>query len=415
MKYFPAEILRNEKLKQLAVLTNNSLVGSAASYFLTIYLANHFGSEVFGKYSYILVLSSLSTIFINWASDQTATSYLAEGFSQKEVFDLVLCTRMLIFFIVSFVLLFWVKGESFVYIATLLLNISAFNLSFLYEIRRKNSIYSLIYMLERLTYVGLVFFICFVGLGKLNTVIYAYTFIVVVSLLVQFFLLGYPYISGFSIPSVSSFLFFIKNNFSIVIISFSAFVYGGISRIFIEQKLGLKALGIFSSAMQITVLISIFQAQVERIWRISIFDAFAKQDYKGIVKSVRSFFVYSTIPCILLSLALSLTSSQLVDLFFTKEYVSLKQLLPIVSIFFITINLSSLITICWIAIKRRTEYLISSIISSLVLLGMFAILPATASLNLYFITILVSQLGLIVYSVIRIINTAHLRMLKNRT
>lgn len=389
-------------IKQLTLLTNYSLIGSAASYFLTIYLANILGSEKFGQYSYILVISSFSIILINWSADQTAPSYFSEGFTKEKLFNLVFFIRAIISIIVSVVLFFWKDVNLFVFFSAITLNITVFNLSYLFEINGKNSTYSFIYMLERLIYVLLVVIAIKLGYTDLRFIFFLYFIVVFISLFVQYFIFENKFLKYFKIPKFSDVLFFLKRNFTIVIISFSSFVYGGISRLFIGEKLGLHALGLFSSAMQITVLASIFQAQVERIWRLPLYTAFAEKNKDEIFKNIKSFMKLSTLPSLFGAISLLFLSEFLVDLVFSKDYWPLKKILPLVAIFFVTINLNSLISICWVGINKSSEYLILSVFSSLIMLSIFVLMPKNTSLTYYIISILFCQLLLILYSSYRI-------------
>jgi O-antigen/teichoic acid export membrane protein len=395
-------VLLTERFKQLALLTNNSLIGSAASYFLSIYLANKFGAEKFGLYSYILVVSSISVIFINWASDQTAPSYFSEGKSKSEIFNIVLTARILISLLVTIFLLFWNQIDLFVFIAVVIINVSAFNLSFLFEISAKNTLYSFVYMIERLFYVFLVITLFFFGLEDLKYVLGAYLIVTILSLVVQYLFLEQESLFAYKWPSLSELSMYFKRNLSFVIISFSAFVYGGISRLFIGDKLGMSALGVFSTGMQITVLATIFQAQVERIWRVPLYVSFSECDKAKIKTNIWSFIKLSTFPSFLIAIVFALFSNQIVEILFSKEYKILGSVLPVISLFFVTINLTSLFAICWFALKKSKEYLIISGIVSLILVGILYILPLSATLAEYLISILLCQVGLIIYSSMRI-------------
>ena len=395
-------MILTERFNQLALLTNNSLIGSAASYFLTIYLANTFGTEKFGLYSYILIVSSISVIFINWEADKTAPSYFSEGKSKSEIFNIVLTSRILVSFLVTIFLFFWKQVDLFVFATVLVINLSAFNLSFLFEISAKNTLYSFVYMIERLFYVFLVITLFFFGNEDIEYVIGSYLIVTLVSLGVQYLYFERKYLFAYKQPSPFDLFEYFKKNVSFVIISFSAFFYGGISRLFIGDKLGMSALGVFSSGMQITVLASIFQAQVERIWRVPLYDSFSACDKVKIKSNVWSFIKLSTFPSFLVAIVFALFSNQIVEVLFSKEYKILGSVLPVISLFFVTINLTSLITICWFALKKSSEYLITSGLVSLILVGILYILPSSATLAEYVISILLCQVSLIIYSTIRI-------------
>jgi O-antigen/teichoic acid export membrane protein len=395
-------LISNSRIKQLTLLTNNSLIGSAASYFLSIYIANRFGAEKYGLYSYILTLSSFSLIFINWSSDQTAPSYFSQGLSKIELFNLIIFTRFIFYFISSFVLLIWINSNVFIFFCTLALNISSFNLSFIFEITGRNSIYSYIYLFERLFYVLCVFLAIYFGFIDIGIIIGIYIFVLAFSFYIQYFVFERECIVTFSLPSFYQLFSFVKKNLTVVIVSFSSFVYGGISRIFIQNKIGLVALGLFSSGMQITVLASIFQAQVERIWRLPLYAAFSEKNSIKIKEQIYSFLKFTTLPTILLSILIYFLSDYIVDILFSNDYHALKELLPIIAFFFITININSLLNICWFALNKNREYLIVSILMSGLLLIIFIFLPQNTPLIMFLFYILLTQVLTILYSLIRI-------------
>lgn len=395
-------MLFNSRLKQLTLLTNNSLIGSAASYFLSIYLANRFGAEKFGLYSYILILSSFSLIFINWSSDQTAPSYFSRGTSKIELFNLIIFTRFTFCIIVSIFLFIWTKNNFYIFLCTMALNVSSFNLSFVFEITGRNSIYSYIYLCERLLYVLCVVLAIYMGFDKIEIIISIYLLILLISFYFQYVVFERECIDSFTIPTYKQFITFVTRNLTVVIVSFSSFVYGGISRIFIENKLGLEALGLFSSGMQITVLATIFQAQVERVWRLPIYTAFSENDSKKIKEQIFSFIKFTTLPSIILCLLFYCLSNFFVDILFTSDYNELKKLLPVIAIFFVTININSLMNICWFALNKNREYVIASIIMSGLLVVFFIFLPRYSSLLTILFYILFTQALLILYSIIRI-------------
>jgi O-antigen/teichoic acid export membrane protein len=226
--------------------------------------------------------------------------------------------------------------------------------------------------------------------------------VTLVSLGVQYLYIERKYLFAYKQPSFFDLFEYFKKNLPFVVISFSAFVYGGISRLFIGEKLGMSALGVFSSGMQITVLVTIFQAQVERIWRVPLYVSFSECDKVKIKANVWSFIKLSTIPSLLGTLFVSSFSNQIVEFLFSKDYKILGDVLPLISLFFVTINLTSLLTICWFALKKNKEFLISSGVVSLFLVGILFFLPTTATLGDYVLSILLCQVVLILYSIVRI-------------
>ncbi len=391
-----------QKVKQLFLLTNNSIIGSGASYFLTIYLANNFGPEKFGLYSYILTISSFCTLFINWASDQSAASFISKGVSIASLFSTVFCVRVF-FFLLSIIGVFAVDDMTLQkLVAILFINLSGFNLSYHFEISGKNKIYSFIYLAERLLYVIVVLLLFYFGFKKMTYVISTYFIILILSLFTQYILFERSYILNVSFPNVKVLLTFIKGNISLVLIMLSAFVYGGISRLFIEKKLGLEALGIFSSGMQLTVLATIFQAQVERVWRSPIYEAISEFNLEKIKNNVKPYLFFTTLPLLIGSVILVFCSDFLVQIIFTDEYKEVASIFPYISFFFITININSLLTILFFGYNKSNEFLLYSALSSITLLIIFFLLPSSASLVTFILSIFICQLLSLMYSSIRI-------------
>ena len=67
------------RLKNLTQLASLNVVVAGLSYILTIALANYLGPQDFGFYSYVLVLAASLTIFIDYATDISAASLMAEN------------------------------------------------------------------------------------------------------------------------------------------------------------------------------------------------------------------------------------------------------------------------------------------------------------------------------------------------
>lgn len=390
-----------DRFKQLILLTNNSLIGSAASYFLTIYLANVLGAEKFGLYSYILTISAMCTLVINWSADQSAPSYVNKGLSKGDLFSIILTSRLALFLIAMISILLFLNISLKFFIAVMLTTIPVFNLSFYYEITGKNKLYSFIFLFERLLYVGVVVIALNFGFNKITHIILIYGLIVLASLLMQYFVFGEGKLLSIKMQSTKVVFSFLRNNFTLILISLSAFVYGGISKFFVEDKLGLEALGVFSSGMQLTVLATIFQAQVERIWRLPIYKAISDFDIDSLKKNIKYYFYYTTIPLFLFSTLLFFTSDIIVKILFTSEYESLIHILPFISILFITININSLLTILFYGLSKSNEFLIASLTISAVLFCCFIFLPSTSSLLSFILCIISCQFILIIYSSIR--------------
>ena len=172
----------SSSLKTLTYLTQASLVGSVASYALTIYLAGYLGTEKSGLYSYILAIAGFSTIIITYATDQTAPSLVSKGVSLQTIFNNVLSIRLLWFVLIMVILILWKWNEPVVLFGALIINLSSFNTSYYHEINRDNTKYAVIYLFERLLYVLIIVAVNLVSQVNIVTILLVYFFIVSLSL-----------------------------------------------------------------------------------------------------------------------------------------------------------------------------------------------------------------------------------------
>ena len=306
------------------------------------------------------------------------------------------------------ILILWKWNEPVVLFGALIINLSSFNTSYYHEINRDNTKYAVIYLFERLLYVLIIVAVNLVSQVNIVTILLVYFFIVSLSLFVQFWRYRF-YIRNYSISTPKNLWQGISSNLPLVIIAISTYAYGGLSRLIIEDKIGLSALGIFSSGMQLTVVATIFLAQIERVWRIPLFDSLEKRNGLLFYKTIKEWLIYSTLPISIGALFVYLFRGLIVDLLFGPEYEELKSLLPYISLFFITISLLSLVNNCWVGLNKYREFLIISVVFSLILLFVLYLLPSSITLNEYIIVILSVQVSLLAFSVVRIIR--HLKIL----
>jgi O-antigen/teichoic acid export membrane protein len=390
-----------KNIRQLAILTNNNAIGAAASYFLTIYLANHLGAEGFGKYSYILVVSAISTIFINYSTDQTASTMAAKKIGVQHIFNLIMTVRI-IFFVLSLVFVsIWFYSKPNIIYGVFCLNISSLNMGYLYEIKEKNTKYSFVYLLERISYIIIVLLALQLKGQHIGTIFFIYMIVTSASLFFQCVHFS-SILKNYSIAKVEEIKQLLSKNFYLVIIALSSYVYGGISRIVIENKLGMEMLGIFSSGMQITSLITIFQAQVDRVWRLPIYNSLADKNMKEIKNQILNYVKTSTLPSVFFFVVVALFGAYLVRIFFNSSYAKLAEVLPYISFFFVLINLNSLSAILWIGLHALKEYLLISVVFSIVLLLVLYLIPVNCDLKVFILSILSVQALSIIYSFFRL-------------
>lgn len=378
---------KSHLIKQLFALTKNYLVISALSYCMTIQIANKLGPYQFGIYSYILLMGSVFSIIVLFSTEQTAPILYSKTKKKIRINNITYSLRL--FFLGISILctpLLFFKSTTIAF-GSLVVSLGSLNLSFLYEIKQKNIEYSYIFLIERFIYLGITYILLLCKELSIKHIFIVLFLSTCTSLSWQIYT-NKKIFKHFKFLNFKELMYAIKNNIFLVLISFSTFAYGGLSRLIIESKLGMKELGIYSAGWQIIMLVSIFQAQVVRTWRINISKAILDNDRPLLRKHLKNYFLLSTIPVTLLAIATIFVSKFIVMLLFGPEYSPLIKLLPIFSLYFVVINLDSLANMLWVSLSKQFEYLGITLASTSILCLCLYALPNHIPLHYLGLTVI---------------------------
>ncbi len=371
---------QTQYIKQLFALTKNNLSVAVLSYFLTIKIATYLGSYYFGVYSYIMLLGSVFGILVNFSTNSTSTVLMAKYKSKLKVFHIVFSIRLFFLAILCCCIPFLMLKGTLITIGVIIFSISILNLSYFYELNRKNISYSYIFLMERLFYLGIVAGLLFLKILTLQLILATYFFSIFISICFQYWQ-NKKAIRTFKFLKLKQLLEYLKGQVSLVIIEYSTFAYGGFSRLIIEGKYGMADLGVYSLGWQITMAATLFQAQVTRVWRLNITNALVNSNLIELKKLVKNYILLSTIPIVGIAGLITFLSAPFVSYLFGNEYASLTQLIPIFSVYFVVINLDTLSTLFWISIGNRLEYLLYKVGTSAIMLIMLFTLPNNAPIS----------------------------------
>lgn len=382
-------MIHNSKnvIKEISSLTLFSGIASAISYFITLALANTLGAYDFGIYSYCMVWGNLLSAIIIFSTDFTAPAFYSKTKDKQKIFNAVISTRLFLFlFFMLIIPLFFLKDPE-IALGVFAIMFSTFNLSFFYEISQKNISYSKVYLLERLIYILIILFLLFRNLIDIKLIFTTFLLSTLISIVLQFNSFK-KYLRNFQplniIIEPKSFL---KDNFFILMITLSTFIYGGFSRILIESKFGLEELGVYSAGWQIILIVTIFQAQVTKVWRTKISFTLVSKNLALLKKNVLEYAIFSTLPIIIFSLFIFIFSEKIVDILFPEGFRQLNSILPIFSFYFVFINLEALAGIFWISIGSKKIYLIINLIFSVSLLFSLILIPQSFGLVFFALSI----------------------------
>jgi O-antigen/teichoic acid export membrane protein len=389
----------NSLLFSLLILTKNNALIAGLSYALTITLANILGPEVFGRYSFVLVIASILSILISFGTDKTAP-IMASKKTIGSVLQEIVFVRLVISTacIIGLIIYSEYSQDTAFYILCLLF--SGLNLGFFFEISLKNELYSYVYLFERVVYIGGVFFVIYFFQPSLDIVFTLFLLSTLVSLIFQYYRASFEVNRIFSINWQSLQRIFLMN-MPLVIIALSTFSFGGFSRIILENSLGMEQMGIYSAGWQLITIGTIFQSQVTRVWRLKISSAIEKDDKNQLIPLIKSYSIFATLPFIFLTVTLFFTSEQVVGFLFTDEYAELVHILPVLSIYYLVINLAGLVDMLWVAVGKNKLYMYINIIFGLLLLMLLFFISDNANLiDFALSTILIHMFMVFVLSIV---------------
>lgn len=386
------------RLKNLTQLASLNVVVAGLSYILTIALANYLGPQDFGFYSYVLVLAASLTIFIDYATDISAASLMAENKSIKKTFTVIYSVRILIYIILFglswliFLINFLSPSEKLdLFIGVNALILPALYTSFLFELRRKNATFLIIYGVERIIYIIAIASLILFDFLEIRIIFLIFLIISISSLFFQLSFNKKYFGKNFSI-NLGDAIFILKKNYLLVIVNISAFFYGGYSRLILESQYGLETLGIYSAGLQITNAVTILQAQIDRVWRLDISIAIKEQNIKILRKLIKEYFIFTTIPLTFAAFIIYFSSDLIENYFFSESYNGLSSILEILCFFFITLNFDSLSRICWVALGKFKEYAIISIVSPVTIIFILIFSENTYSIESFATFVVIGQL-----------------------
>lgn len=327
-----------------------NVIASASSYLLTIYLMKVFSLDVFGYYNHILLLASFYSILIVYATDQTTTRNFFHSQRDKRILLEVLYFRLLVFS-VGIAVVYFIYDFMFV-IGFIAFCLPSLSLSYGYEVKARHFKYALVFLIERFVYASSVLIIFHIFSPS---VYYLFLILVVVSIssiLYQIYDLNISLkIKFFSIISSVRIL---KDNSNVMFATLALFVYGGFSRLILEHHSGYATLALYSAAWQFVMLATLFQTQVERIFRpkLSTID-FSKKSFSSISKL---YFTNAFLPMFFISVMTFFLGAELFVSFVGEKYSNSKVLIQIFSFYFIVVSADSFVRMLYLRLNLDTTY-----------------------------------------------------------
>jgi O-antigen/teichoic acid export membrane protein len=154
---------------------------------------------------------------------------------------------------------------------------------------------------------------------------------------------------------------YIIESLPVTVVALSAFAFGGLSRLILEQKLGTEALGIYSLGWQLVTIGTIFVSVVYRIWRLRFAEAISSGEISILLYHLRTYIFFAIFPLMILCLVIGSNADDIVRLLFSEEYESLSKLLPLFAVYIFLISIAGLLEMLWVATGKTNISMVINI------------------------------------------------------
>ncbi len=397
----------------LSVLSRSTfLLGIATvfNYMALLVFARTGGPETFSRYLLALTVATALSVIVNYSSQRVFTRDVLETGSEQRSFNTIMSVRLILGFagIVGLMLWgFWSAAGT--PLAAVFLIFYIFQMNFMFEYHATNSQLATITLFEKL-------FFCFTASGW--ALAFGFTWHIyglfligsVIALFLQF--RHYPdIVRSFQFSPVDDIRRYAKLYVDLVLIDLLQLTYGNFSRLIIQHKKGLLDFGVVSIGFQIIKIASIFQTQVEYIFRPQTIKLCAGGDLIGLRRHAFKYFWMTTLPTAFGSVFLILLAEPIIHLGFGEEYAAAIPTLQIIAILPILVNLMRFLEMIFIGLSQYRINLVLNLVTSFgLLIGLF-VLPSGSGISLFLWLIVAAQTVYII--LLSVVAVRHLTSQKN--
>lgn len=170
----------------------------------------------------------------------------------------------------------------------------------------------------------------------------------------------------------------------------------GINRPFMEQMLGLKAIGLFAVASKFPAVLNLLCTIFSTAWSISVIEEFEKPDFNHFFNRMLKLVFFASVVC---GCIISIFSPLIINLLADKEYYEAWRLIPALTFGVILQNLSGQIGGIFMAQKKSVYFLytsafggITSLIATYVCIKYFGLMGAPWAIVFSFLSMTVARL-----------------------
>lgn len=336
---------RHAAFSEFRLLLISGLALSMLSYVTNIFLANAMGPDIFGKYSYALVLGALFGQLVFFGTAEMGVRLkINHG---DAALDWILTLKLINFglLLVTALVSAFFRGDGLLIFGVI---VALNSLCFVthYEVQGRNVRYAIIFLVER----ALITLSIWIGLLVLDSGYMVWVFSTLAVFQGASLVFQYSENKQYR-PSLDIRALFTTYKAGIYVLAFelSKFSFGGITRILIFNQLGEERLGVFSTAWQFVPLSTLYLAQATKAWRLRITESVDACDASAVWRHIRALTIVVMLPTLCASVVFFLVGDRVIALLFSKGYGDAGELMPYIGIYFLVIGFDSIVILLAIA------------------------------------------------------------------
>ena len=396
-----------KKIKGYGIILTFGLFTAVISYAINLLFIRTYSDEQYGYLAKIIIWSGMISVFVTYETNAIAQKlFIKLEYSISSLFKSIHAVRFInfMFILLLSVLLSKVIDSKFALLVLVYL-LSTFNFSYIFESQRDNEYYAMVHFSERLIYGAISYVLTNFCDQLLDVVLYAVIFSSIASISIQYLKIKDKLIDDKGGISLTIKMIY-KENIYFVINAYAMFLFGNVSKLMLEDKIGLAGLGVYNFCWQIVTLSTFFSAIMQKLLRLKSHQFLFNGDIKSIEQLYLKMFVLAMGCIFALNLLLVLFQSSLLSIINRPGRGEIVQLMHIFSIYLIITSFEVLNEIINVEYNNKNNIYINLLFGVTMLL----IIYVSNSSNVIYYAFLVTLVQLISMAVITFSNVMKIKL-----
>lgn len=376
--------MMNRKLiPAISISGTNAVVGLIT----TMFLARVADVEEYGLYLLMFANATILNLIIDYSSEKCFIDFCSnKNFKFNKAISNIITLRFLLLIVITIGISIYniISNNEFGMLLILFLIPSQY-LGCLYEKLDRNITYVLILFLEKIIMLALSFLLLeLMNSDFYPTICLAYFISSILTLILQYSLVKKYVIFN---PNFRDIFLYIRSYFLVLAIAILQLSYTVLSRLIIEKNYGIDTFLGISIALQIISLGSIYQTQIDKVFRKKLNDEYYNHNSNNLKFIIAEYFKFAIMPMITISLLIFYFSNDILNFIYGEKYSEYSSILSVLSFILITIPILRLFDLISIIVNKTKKSVISNILI-LILLFLFLSAEINSDLISYFLVLL---------------------------